>query len=45
MRNPNGKYTIRVPHMRYGIIHIMAINHMHDIIMMRINQRPNTYAR
>lgn len=40
------KYTIRVPYiLRYGIIHIMAINHMHDIIMMRINQRPNTNAR
>lgn len=32
-------------YVRYGIINIMAINHMHDIIMMRINQRPNAHAR
>lgn len=38
-------FFIRVSYMHYGIIHIMAINHMHDIIMMYINQRPNAHAR
>lgn len=31
--------------MRYRIIYIIAINRMHDIIMMRINQRPNAHTR